>query len=373
MVFRPFPGCGRGGSVTPAFPACSGLPQGGVTNFEHQFSGVSATIANTLPIQAENIDVGLLGGDLGLGDAVRRVEWGEVLRHGWRRPEDRPFSIWHVRRNLEMEWVIFARDVLKMPIKTVFTSASKRHHSRRPRWLIGRMDAIITPTDQAASFVPNVWAVVPHGIDTRKFVPPPDRGAAWRALGWPGEIGIGMFGRIRPNKGTDVFVEALCRVLPEFPAVTALINGIVTRKNRGFARSLRDKVTVAGLAQRVIWSDVTDYQKIIERYQGMSLMTACPRREEFGLTPMEAMACGAPTLLSDTGNFRHMMVAGETGFMVPTGDVDALTARLREMLSDPGRLEKMGAAARLKAERDHDFGLEVEGIGDVYQRLWAEG
>ena len=359
--------------MTPAFAHRGGLPQVIVTNFEHQFSGVSATIANTLPIQADHLDVGLLGGDLGLGDRVRRVKWRDVLRHGWQRPGDKPFTIWHVRRNLEMEWAIFARDVLKMPIKTVFTSASKRHHSRRPRWLIGRMDAIIAVTDQAATFVPNVWAVVPHGIDTAKFVPAPDRGAAWRALGWPGEIGIGMFGRIRPNKGTDVFVEALCRILPEFPAVTALINGIVTRKNRGFARRLRDKVTTAGLAERVIWSDVTDYQKIIGRYQGISLMVACPRREEFGLTPMEAMACGTPTLLSDTGDFRNMTVAGETGFMVPTGDVDGLTDRLREMLSHPERLNAMGVAARVKAERDHDVHLEEAGIRDVYDRLWAAG
>jgi mannosyltransferase len=344
-----------------------------VTNFEHQFSGVSATIANTLPIQAADLDVGLLWGDLGLGERVRRVGWGEVLRHGWQQPKDKPFTIWHVRRNLEMEWAIFARDVLKMPIKIVFTSASKRHHSRRPRWLIGRMDAVIAVTEEAASFVPNVWAVVPHGIDTRKFVPAPDRDAAWRALGWPGEIGIGMFGRIRPNKGTDVFVEALCRVLPGYPGVTALINGIVTRKNWAFARRLRNKVTAAGLAERVIWSDVTDYEKIIERYQGVSLMVACPRREEFGLTPMEAMACGTPTLLSDTGDFRNMTVSGETGLIVPAGDVDALVARLGEMLSDPARLETMGKAARLNAERDHDVQLEVAGIKDVYERLWAKG
>jgi mannosyltransferase len=349
------------------------LPQVVVTNFEHEFSGVSATIANTLPIQAADSgpDIGLLGGDLGLGDAVRRVKWREVLAHGWQKPGHKPFTIWHVRRNLEMEWAIFARDILKMPIKIVFTSASKRRHSRRPRWLIDHMDAVIAATDQAASFVPNVYAVVPHGIDTRKFIPASDRGTAWNALGWPGEIGIGMFGRIRPNKGSDIFVEALCRALPQFPSVTALINGIVTRKNRRFAQGLRDKVTAAGLAERVIWSDVTDYRKIIERYQGISLMVACPRREEFGLTPMEAMACGTPTLLSDTGDFRNMTVTGETGFIVPTGDIDALAARLGEMLTDPSRLETMGKAARTKAERDHDVHREVAGINAVYDRLWA--
>ncbi|MDX1486261.1 MAG: glycosyltransferase family 4 protein, partial [Alphaproteobacteria bacterium] len=94
---------------------------------------------------------------------------------------------------------------------------------------------------------------------------------------------------------------------------------------------------------------------------------------EFGLTPIEAMACGTPTLLTDTGDFRNMTVEGETGFIVPTGDVDALAARLREMLADPARLEAMGRAARLKAERDHDVHREMAGIHEVYARLWAGG
>jgi mannosyltransferase len=348
------------------------LPEVVVTNFDRNFSGVSATIANVLPVQAERLDVGLLGSDLGLSH-VRRIDWRDVSRRGWIKPANKPFSIWHVRRNLEMEWAIIARDLLRMPIRTVFTSASKRRHSWRPRWLISRMDAVVATTAEAASYIPNAWSVVPHGIDTRKFLPPGDRRAAWRALGWPGEIGIGMFGRVRPAKGTDLFVEALCRVLPEFPAATALINGMVKPRHALFVRRLRQRIAAAGLTDRVVWSETGEYEELIARYQGVSLMVACPRREEFGLTPIEAMACGTPTLLSDTGAFRNMSIEGETGFMVPAGDVEALSARLREALSDAERLSAMGSAARLKAEREHDVHLEVAGIGAVYERLWAAG
>jgi mannosyltransferase len=364
---------GREGAKVSTLPASGrSLPEVVVTNFDRNFSGVSATIANVLPVQAERLDVGLLGRDLGLSD-VRRIDWGEVFRRGWAKPAGKPFRIWHVRRNLEMEWAVIARDLLRMPIRTVFTSASKRRHSWRPRWLISRMDAVVATSDEAASNIPNTWSVVPHGIDTRKFIPPGDRKAAWRALGWPGEMGIGMFGRVRPAKGTDLFVEALCRVLPEFPAVTALINGMVKPRHALFARKLRERIAAAGLTDRVIWSETGGYEELIARFQGMSLMVACPRREEFGLTPIEAMACGVPTLLSDTGAFRNMTEEGETGFMVPAGDVETLSARLCEMLSDAERLGTMGRAARLKAEREYDVHREVAGIGAVYERLWAGG
>ena len=348
------------------------VPEVVVTNFDRNFSGVSATIANLLPVQAENLEVALLGSDLGL-DRVRRLGLWEALGHGWRRPHDRPFAIWHVRRNLEMKLAVLARDVLRMPIRTVFTSASQRRHSPVPRWLISRMNAVVATTPEAAAFVPNTWSVVPHGVDTRKFTPAPDRAAAWRALGWPGTRGIGIFGRVRPSKGTDLYVEALCRVLPDFPDVGALINGMIKPRHAGFARRMRDRLAAAGLAERVVWSETADYRELIARYQAISVMVACPRREEFGLTPIEAMACGTPTLLTDTGDFRNMTVEGETGFIVPTGDVDALAARLREMLADPARLEAMGRAARLKAERDHDVHREMAGIHEVYARLWAGG
>ncbi len=351
----------------------SGLPEVVVTNFDRNFSGVSATIANLMPVQSEDLEIGLLGRGLNLPGRIQRLNWRDVLKRGWIRPAGKPFSIWHVRRNLEMEWAIIARDLLRMPIRTVFTSASKRRHSRRPRWLISRMDAVVATTEEAASFLSNVWSVVPHGIDTRLFVPPADRAAAWRALGWPGEMGVGIFGRIRRSKGTDLFVEAMCRVLPDFPGVTALINGIVTPQHMPFARKLRERIAAAGLTDRFVWSHADDYAALIKRYQGVSLMVACPRREEFGLTPIEAMACGTPTLLSDTGDFRNMTVEGETGFMVPTGDVEALEARLRTMLADPERLAAMGLAARAKAEREHDVRQEVAGIRQVYERLWARG
>lgn len=350
-----------------------GLPQVVVTNFDRNFSGVSATISNLMPIQAQDLEMGLLGRALDLPEGIERLEWRDVLRRGWTRPAGKPFSIWHVRRNLEMEWAIFARDVLRMPIRTVFTSASKRRHSFTPRWLISRMDAVVATTDEAASFLGNVWSVVPHGIDTRQFVPPPDRAAAWRALGWPGERGVGIFGRIRKSKGTDLFVEAMCRVLPDFPNVTALINGIVTARHRRFAERLHKRIAAAGLSERFVWSHAENYAELIKRFQGVSIMVASARREEFGLTPIEAMACGTPTLLSDTGDFRNMTVEGETGFLVPTGDVDALEARLRQMLADPERLAAMGAATRRKAEREHDVHREVAGIRDVYERLWARG
>ncbi|MES7358587.1 hypothetical protein U6X56_12390, partial [Cutibacterium acnes] len=126
-----------------------------------------------------------------------------------RAPVGRPFRIWHVRRDHEMAAGLWARDVLQLPIRLVFTSAAQHRHGWFPRWLISRMDAVIATTPKAASFVPNTTAVVPHGVDLQRFSPPPDKASAWADSGLPGRYGIGVFGRVRPDKGTDVFVDAM--------------------------------------------------------------------------------------------------------------------------------------------------------------------
>ena len=76
-----------------------------------------------------------------------------------------------MRRNTEMRAALWARDVLRLPVKIVFTSAAIRRHSAFPRWLISRMDAVIATTEAAASFVPHVRGIVPHGVDTERFFP----------------------------------------------------------------------------------------------------------------------------------------------------------------------------------------------------------
>ena len=179
-----------------------------VTNYNPNFTGVSATAANVIRQQVARYDMALVGQPL----PCCPVPITPALAHLTSRtgpPAGKPFAIWHVRRNPEMRSALWLRDVRRAPIRIVFTSAAQRLHSAYPRWLISRMDAVIATTDKAAGFVPHVRAVVPHGVDTDLFTPAADRAAAWAALGFGGTYGIATVGRIRPEKGTDVFLSLI--------------------------------------------------------------------------------------------------------------------------------------------------------------------
>jgi glycosyltransferase involved in cell wall biosynthesis len=69
-------------------------------------------------------------------------------------------------------------------------------------------------------------------------------------------------------------------------------------------------------------------------------------KEGWGLTVMEAAACGTPSLASDSPGLRDSVRPGETGFLVPHGDAGALAERMLELAGSPALVERLGAAAR---------------------------
>jgi mannosyltransferase len=338
-----------------------------VTNMHRRYTGVSATIAALLPVQAGQFRLALAGRSLPAIDAMRVRAALAVSR---RPPGDRPFRIWHVRRNNEMVAALFARDVLRLPVRIVFTTTSRRRHSFVPRRLIAAMDAVVATTQHAAEFVPHVAAVIPHGIDTARFSPPPDKAAAWAASGLPGRFGIGVVGRVRPQKGTDLFVQAMLALLPRHPDFTAVVIGRWSAADQAWQRGLAAQVAAAGLSDRILFLGEVPPDEMIAWYRRLAIVVTPARQEQFGLTPLEGMACGAAAVATRTGAFEELIEPGETGTLAAPGDAEALTAAIAPLLADPTRALAMGRAGRARALGRFSIAREAEGLAAVYRRLW---
>src|SRR5213078_1882585 len=180
-------------------------------------------------------------------DGIARMGFADLLKL-WRR---RNALIWHARRNDEMIAGLLLR-ALGWPLKLVFTSAAQRHHKRLTRWLIRQMDAVIATSELSASFLKREATVVMHGVDTGRYAPPADRAAAFAEAKLPGRYAIGCFGRVRAQKGSDVFVQAMCRLLPRFPDFSAVMVGAITPEQSAFGSDLHRRIEAAGLQSRLI-------------------------------------------------------------------------------------------------------------------------
>src|SRR3954463_15722753 len=216
-----------------------------VPNLHRRYSGVTATNRMVAPKLAKMFRAAWLGPDV--PDGIARMDAGDLLKL-WRRAEP---LIWHARRNDEMIAGVLLR-ALGWPLKLVFTSAAQRHHRRLTRWLIRQMDAVIATSELSASYLKREATVIPHGVDTERYAPAADRAAALAEAGLPGRYAIGCFGRVREQKGTDVFVEAMCRLLPRYPDFCAVIVGAITTDQTGFADDLKARIAAAGLQSRVL-------------------------------------------------------------------------------------------------------------------------
>ncbi|CAG1015062.1 mannosyltransferase [Rhizobiaceae bacterium] len=336
-------------------------------NLKFRLSGVTSTIVQLVPVQARTLGIATLGP--GLPDSLPKMRW-------WQLPTllSRPVSgkkrIWHARRNVEMVAGLLLRRVLRAPLHLVFTSAAQRYHQPFTKWLIRRMDAVIATSARSGSYLDVPHEVVMHGVDLDLFHPPRDGDDEFCAAGLPGRFAVGCFGRIREQKGTDLFVDAMIELLPRFPDWTAVIAGRVTPENFAFAQSLKARIATAGLGERIVFlGEVPDIRLWFRR---VSLYVAPSRNEGFGLTPLEAMASRTPVVASDAGAYAEMVVPGETGAAVPAGDGAALTAAIARYLADPALAEWHGRQALDHVRERFPLSREAEGVAKVYERLWSE-
>ena len=122
---------------------------------------------------------------------------------------------------------------------------------------------------------------------------PPDRAAAFAASGLPGRHAIGCFGRVRAQKGSDLFVEAMCRLLPRYPDFTAVLVGAITPEQTMFANELKRRIEAAGLTSRIVMTGEIAIEEVRRWYQRLTIYVFASRNEGFGLTLIEAMASGA--------------------------------------------------------------------------------
>jgi mannosyltransferase len=333
-----------------------------VPNLHRRYSGVTATNRMVSPKLAKIFRAAWLGRDA--PDGIARIGAGDLLKL-WRR---RAPLVWHARRNNEMLVGILLR-FLGWPLKLVFTSAAQRHHSWITRWLISQMDAIIATSELSASFLKREATVIMHGVDTDVYAPPTDRAMAFAESGLPGRYAIGCFGRVRAQKGSDVFVDAMCALLPRYPDFTAIIVGAIVPEQQGFANDLRGRIAAAGLTSRIVITGELEIAEVQRWYQRLTIYAFTSRNEGFGLTLVEAMSAGAALVASRAGAAEFVVEDGVTGFLTPPGDVDALVAALGPLMRDPASAVAMGQRARARVLERFSLDGEAEAIADVYRKL----
>ncbi|WP_299023828.1 glycosyltransferase family 4 protein [uncultured Sulfitobacter sp.] len=330
-------------------------------NFKRRLSGVTATIVRLVPVQAR--DIGIVATGPVMPPHVPQIPLRALItmpRH--------PTRVWHARRNVEMIGGLALKYLLGKRLKLVFTSASQRKQTGLTRWLIRRMDAVVATSEKTASYLENPAKVIMHGIDLEGYSPPADRAALRTKLGLPADgLLIGCYGRIRRSKGTDLFYAAMAGVNKCFPA-HALIMGRAVQKDQKFLQWIKDGVAETDFAERFHFLPEVPVENMADWYRVLDLYVAPQRSEGFGLTPIEAMACGVPVVATRVGAFEQI-VTPDTGMLVDPDDSAKLMDAICEAFEPPHPIEQWAKNARPHVTEHFSIEREAQSLIDLYRKL----
>jgi glycosyltransferase involved in cell wall biosynthesis len=162
------------------------------------------------------------------------------------------------------------------------------------------------------------------------------------------------FGRLKKYKSVDHFLRALPAVLAAFPALKAVVagDGDDLGRLRGMARGL-------GIQDAVEFTGYLTVEQKVDLLRRAWFTVTTSLKEGWGLTVIEANACGAPSVAADVPGLRDAVREGETGLLYPYGDIGALSARMLRILEDGALRRRLGEGAlRWAATFDWDEAAE---------------
>ncbi|MFC5866615.1 glycosyltransferase family 4 protein [Aquincola agrisoli] len=219
---------------------------------------------------------------------------------------------------------------------------------------------------------PGTIATVPCGVDLSTFGPR-DRLQARRRLGLrEDEFVVLQLGRMVPRKGVDNVVRAVGLLERALKPRLLVVGGesVVPdeRRTPEIAR-LRAVARGCGVEDRVSFVGRREAAELPEYYAAADVFVTTPAYEPFGITPLEAMACGTPVVGSAVGGIQYSVVDGVTGYLVPPKDPPALAAMLRRLQANPALRLALGRAGMARVRSMFTWDRVARELEAVYRSV----
>jgi glycosyltransferase involved in cell wall biosynthesis len=206
--------------------------------------------------------------------------------------------------------------------------------------------------------------VIPNYIDLKDFkesLDRLDREDVRQKLGLEEhDVAVLHVGRLHPQKGQDLLVDAFARARQKVPRLVLFLVG-----EGKFREGLEERTRAANLSEAVRFGGAR--RDIVPYYKAADIFVFPSRYEAFGIALLEAMAAGLPVVASRTGGIPELATEG-AALLVPVGDVNSLASALASLAEDPARRACLGTAARARAA-SFDVRLHLPRLEQLYASL----
>jgi glycosyltransferase involved in cell wall biosynthesis len=260
----------------------------------------------------------------------------------------------------------------------------RRAHIALERWAQRYADFLLTQSaeDRQTAIETRIATAdrslaIGNGVDTKLFRPdliaPAERAAVRAEFGLTPADGplITMMGRLVREKGYFELVEAWSRVHAHFPKARALFIGDALPSDReDSAARLRERIRELKLENSITLAGL---RRDVPRLLAASDIFILPSwREGMPRSILEAMASGLPVIATNIRGCREEVIEGETGFLVPVQDPNAIAEALTLLIGDAQLRAAMGRASRLRAQSEFDERLVIHRQEKIFRQLFNE-
>lgn len=178
---------------------------------------------------------------------------------------------------------------------------------------------------------------------------------------------VGSVGALTPLKGHDDFLRAAVRIGEAFPNAFFVIAGTDSSPIQANRSHLERLIQEYGLTNRVRMIGWVD--ELTWLFCALDVFVSASRTESFGLAIVEAMAGGAAVVATETEGAKEILRNGETGLLVPVGDVEALTESVKALLADPRERDRISNRAREAATSRFGLDRMVDQVEGIYSAV----
>jgi D-inositol-3-phosphate glycosyltransferase len=222
-------------------------------------------------------------------------------------------------------------------------------------------------------------AVIPPGVDVHHFYPiPKDEARAFGDIPLDHQ-NILFVGRIEPLKGIDVLIQAIGMMTQQGFVDRKRLSVTIIGGDPAVSREemthemvrLQDLRNDYGVGDIVTFLGKRSQDTLVYFYSAADLLVMPSHYESFGMVALEAMACGTPVVASEVGGLAFLIKDGQTGFLFPGDDPNALCERLTTLITSPQARERMGQQAVAHAQQ-YQWKNIAEQLIEVYEAVSAE-
>lgn len=171
--------------------------------------------------------------------------------------------------------------------------------------------------------------------------------------------------QLRMNYGFETILQAMQILLKDIPNLKLTIAG--SGEEKCIIESIIEKFN---LQENVIFLGRITQQEIVQLYATADIAVYPSKKfESFGVSVLEAQACGVPVIVSDVGGLSEVVRDGETGYIIKSGDYKALANKILHIYQDNELQMKMGKNARDFVEENYKWQENAQIMEDVYQKF----